>query len=41
MRHPIHALLGATLASMSLIGNAVWAESLVPLDPLDENAEVR
>lgn len=33
MRHPIHALLGATLASMFLIGNAVWAESLVQLDP--------
>src|SRR5690349_25136740 len=33
VRNPIHALLGATLASMVMIGSALCAESLVQLDP--------
>ncbi|HKP66583.1 MAG TPA: BON domain-containing protein [Casimicrobiaceae bacterium] len=33
MRHRIHALLGALLASVVVIGSAVCGESLVQLDP--------
>jgi len=33
VRNPIHALLGATLASIVMIGSALCAESIVQLDP--------